>query len=321
MKAARISAPKRWEFVDIPQPKPQDGEALIKVDWISVCGSDIRLEFDKDLPEEDFPIAPGKPIHECAGTIVESRTPDFKAGQRVIVIPRQGAGAVEYTVQSPDRIIALPDWGSLDEWVMCQHTGTVLYSAKQWGNPAGKRIAVLGQGGIGLSFTMIAEKQGAAQVIGLDLHDYRLKKSLELGATDTINPSRENAAEAIKEITKGHGVDIVVDATGAPEGLETCIKMVNKEGMVISFSLVTPRSVSFSHGEWMSKNLTIRATVVAATNQPVKEIREIVALRDRGWIDPGKLKSHNWKWDRMQDAFEMYTKREDNVIKVAMSVS
>jgi threonine dehydrogenase-like Zn-dependent dehydrogenase len=321
MRAGRLTSPRTIDFVDAPMPEVKEGDCLIKMEQVSVCGSDIYLEFNKDLPEEEYPLAPGRPCHECAGVVVESRTPDIKVGQRVIVIPRLGAGLAQYTAQSPDRIIPLPDWGGLDEWVMCQHSGTVLFSAKQWGNPMGKRIGVLGQGGIGLSFTMIAEKQGAAQVIGMDLHDYRLKKALELGATDTVNPSKEKLGEAIQELTKGKGLDVMVDATGAPEGLETCLKMVNKEGLVIGFSLVTPKYVNFSHMDWMSKNITLRATVVAATSQPVREIREIVALRDRGWIDPGKLKTHNWSWDRAQEAFEMYMNQADGVIKVAMAVS
>jgi L-iditol 2-dehydrogenase len=320
MRAARLASPKKIEFVETEKPKPIDGEVLIKMEQVSICGSDIYLEYDRDLPEEEYPMAPGRPCHECAGVIVESRTPDLKEGQRVIVIPKLGAGMAQYVTQAPDRIIALPDWGGLDEWVMCQHSGTVLYSAKQWGNPMGKRIAVLGQGGIGLSFTMIAEKQGALQVIGMDLHDYRLKKALELGATDTINPSKEDPAEAVKRLTKGKGLDVVVDASGAPDGLETCLKLVNKEGLVIGFSLVSPKKVSFTQGEWMMKNATLRATTVALTNHPVQEIREIVALRDRGWIDPGKLKTHNWTWDRAPEAFEMYAGQKDGVIKVALAV-
>ncbi len=321
MKAARLAAPQKIEFVTAEKPKAKDGECLIKIEQVSICGSDIYLEYRKDLPEEEYPFIPGRPCHECAGVVVESHSPDVKEGQRVIVIPRLGAGMAEYVVQTPDRIIALPSWGGLDEWVMCQHSGTVLYSAKQWGNPMGKRIGVLGQGGIGLSFTMIAEKQGALQVIGLDLHDYRLKKSLELGATETINPSKEDPVAAVKKLTGGKGLDVVVDATGAPEGLETALKLVNKEGLVIGFSLVPSKAVSFTQFEWMVKNVTMRGTTVAATDQPVKEIREIVALRDRGWIDPGKLKTHNWTWDRMSDAFEMYADQKDGVIKVALAVT
>jgi threonine dehydrogenase-like Zn-dependent dehydrogenase len=71
----------------------------------------------------------------------------------------------------------------------------------------------------------------------------------------------------------------------------------------------------------MAKNVTIRATTVALTSTPVKEIREIVALRDRGWIDPGKLKTHNWSWDRVPEAFELYANQRDGVVKVALAVT
>ncbi|MBI2966138.1 MAG: zinc-binding dehydrogenase [Chloroflexi bacterium] len=320
MRAVQLVAPKTFEWVEVEQPKPADGECLIRIDQVSVCGSDIYLEWAPDLGEEHYPLTPGSPNHECAGVVVESRAPSIKEGQRVIVIPRKTAGLAEYTVQSPDRIISLPDWGGLDEWVMCQHSGTVLYSAKHWGNPMGKRIAVLGQGGIGLSFTMIAEKQGALQVIGLDLEDYRLRKSLELGATHTINPKRENLEEALQEITKGEGVDFFVDASADPNGLDTCVKMVKRMGTVIGFSLITPETAPISHRVWMGKQVKVIPTVVAAGPTPVQEIREIVALRDRGWIDPGKLKTHNSTWSEVSKAYQMYADHADGVIKVAMAV-
>jgi threonine dehydrogenase-like Zn-dependent dehydrogenase len=319
MKAAQITARRKIEVIDVPEPGLlEDGEVKVDVEYISVCGSDIYLEYDAPLDEEEYPLAPGRPVHECAGTVAESRDPGYKAGERVIVIPRQAAGAAEYVVQKQDRIIRLPEWGGLDEWVMCQHSGTALFSAKKWGNAAGKRIAVLGQGGIGLSFTMFAEKQGAVQIVGIDLEEYRCKKSLELGATGTINASNDDVLEAGKEITHGELFDVVVDATGNPAGLDTSVGLVRPQGQVISFSLVGERSVPFNHRGWMAKNLQINSTLIAATGQPVQEIRQIVALRDRGWIDPGVLKTHEMSFDEVYDAYEMYRKREDGVIKIAL---
>ena len=70
----------------------------------------------------------------------------------------------------------------------------------------------------------------------------------------------------------------------------------------------------------MGKNLQINATVIAATSQPVKEIRELVELRDRGWADPGLLKSHEMSFEQLPEAYEMYRKREDGVIKIAVRV-
>jgi threonine dehydrogenase-like Zn-dependent dehydrogenase len=321
MKAARVVARRKIEFLDVPEPGPlEQGEVQIKLESLSVCGSDIYLEYDAELPEDDYPFIPGAPMHECAGVVVDSRDPDYKEGQRVIVIPRDVAGMQEQLVQTADRLIKLPDWGDLAEWVMCQHSGTALFSARRWGNPMGKKIAVIGQGGIGLTFTMIAERQGALQVVGIDLEEYRCRKSSELGATHTINASNENTVEASTDITGGEMFDVVVDASGDPEGLGLAIDLVKDQGQIVSFSLIDPTSVTFDHRKWMGKNIQMNATVVAATNEPVQEIRDIVALKERGWIDPGVLKTHEVEFEDAQSAFEMYRLRQDGVIKIAMSI-
>ncbi len=321
MRAARVVARRKIEFLDVPDPGPlNDGEVQIKLEALSICGSDIYLEYDAELPEEDYPFVPGAPMHECAGVVVESRDSDYKEGQRVIVIPDEVAGMQEQVVQTADRLIKLPEWGDLSEWVMCQHSGTALYSARRWGNPMGRKIAVIGQGGIGLTFTMIAERQGAQQVVGIDLAEYRCRKSLELGATHTINASNEDTIEAATEITGGGMFDVVVDASGNPDGLGIAIDLVRDEGQIISFSLIDPTNVTFDHRKWMGKNIQLNATVIAATHEPIQEIRDIVALKERGWIDPGVLKTHDVKFENVQEAFEMYRLRKDGVIKLAMSI-
>jgi len=321
LKAARVVARRKIEFLDVPKPGLlENGEVQVQLESLSICGSDIYLEYDADLPEEDYPFAAGAPMHECAGVVVDSRDPNYKEGQRVIVIPRDVAGMQEQVVQTADKLIKLPEWGDLSEWVMCQHSGTALFSARRWGNPMGKKIAVIGQGGIGLTFTMIAERQGAQQIVGIDLEEYRCRKSSELGATHTINASNENTVEASTEITGGDMYDVVVDASGNPEGLGIAIDLVKNEGQIISFSLVDPTTVSFDHRKWMGKNIQMNATVIAATHEPIQEIMDIVALKERGWIDPGVLKTHDTTFDKAQDAFEMYRLRQDGVIKVAMSI-
>jgi len=324
LKAARLVAPQTFDFVELDEPVPQDGQAKIRVEAVSVCGSDIHGIYHAEFPEENYPLAPGVPCHEIAGTIVESKTDELKEGQRAIVLPTRGfGGLMEYMVQTPDRVLPVPDWGPIDEWVMCQHTGTVLYSVKQMGNVAGKRIAVLGQGGIGLSFSMLTEKMGAAQVIGIDPVEARREKALEIGATNTVNPAKDDMYEAIEELTGGEGIDIVVDATGDPAGFGQCLKIVKRWGMFVSFSLTGQggKISEFPHQEFMFKAATIIPTQVAATSQPTKEIREMIALKERGWADPGLLKSHNLDFTDVQKAYDMYADYTDGVIKVAISLN
>ncbi len=324
MKAARLVAPQTFDFVDLQEPIPKEGQAKIRVEATSVCGSDIHGIYHAELPEEEYPLQPGVPCHEIAGTIVESKTDELKEGQRAVVLPTRGLGGLsEYLVQTPDRVLPVPDWGPIDEWVMCQHTGTVLYSVKQMGNVAGKRVAVLGQGGIGLSFSMLTEKMGAMQVIGIDPVENRLEKALSVGATNTVNPDKDDMYEAIEELTGGEGIDIVVDASGDPEGFGQCLKIVKRWGTFVSFSLTgrDGKISEFPHQEFMFKAATIIPTQVAATSEPTKDIREMIALKERGWADPGQLKSHNLDFSEVQKAYDMYANQEDGVIKVVMSVN
>jgi L-iditol 2-dehydrogenase len=316
MKAAQITGYRKIEIKDIPDlGELEVGKVRFKTDCISICGSDIHGAFDKVLPEEDYPLPPGMPIHEVAAIAVESKDDRYPVGTRAIVIPNYRnpdgslgtGGAVEYIDQSHDKIIKLPDWGDLEDWIMLQHSGTVLYSAKHWGNIFGKKIAILGQGGIGLSFTMFASKQGAAEVVGIDKHSYRLDKSISLGATKTIEyVSLEDLIEKTEKITDDELFDVVVDASGNEAGFNTCLNIIKPEGKFITFSIVTADLVEFEHSLMLRKNIDIHATQIATTSEPITEIRELVALAERGWWDPKSLKSHISDLSDLQKSYEEY---------------
>ena len=128
---------------------------------------------------------PGRPCHELAGVIVESKTDAYHEGQRVIAIPTRGMGGLmEYMKSDPTRMVLLPDEGPLDEWVMCQPSGTVLFSCSKMGSVLQKNVLIFGQGSIGLSFSMLTSKMGARSVTVVDPLDYRLEKSrTDFGAT------------------------------------------------------------------------------------------------------------------------------------------
>ncbi len=326
MKAVQLTGPRRLEYIETPDPTPEDGEVILKIEHVSVCGSDTHLMYEPVLPEERYPLPPGSPCHEIAGTIVESRNPAYEVGTRAIVLPmynpRTGpasGGLAEYIASN--RVIPLPEWGGTDEWLMCQPAGTVLFSAREWENASDKRIAILGQGAIGLSFTMIAAAQGARQVVAIDLLDYRLDKARELGATDTINPDRDEVVEALREATGGEGADVVVDASGDPEGLNQAVELVNRYGLIIGFSLVSmTEPVVFNHQRWMRKQARLAPTVSGGSPDPTGAIADLVGLRARGWADPARLITHRTGWDEIPDAYEMYANHSDGVIKVVTSV-
>ncbi len=322
MRAARIVAPKQFDFVDLDMPQAGDGECLIKLEKVSVCGSDIRHGYGPIEPEEHYPMPAGRPCHELAGTIVESRTDAYHEGQRVIVIPDRGTGGLmEYLVSRPGRMILLPDEGPLDEWVMCQPPGTVLYSCKRMDTLLQKNVLVLGQGSIGLSFTMLTSRMGARNVITCDPLDYRLDKSVQMGATHTVNPDRDNLTEAVQEITRGQGPDIVVEAAGYPDTFNEAFRQVRQFGTVVLFGIQSDDFVPLEHNLLMEKQPTIFPTTGARSADPISQIQDLVSLRERGWCEPANLITHRLPFSDVQQAYDMYEQRQDNVIKVVMDIN
>ena len=323
MRAAQLAGPKRFEFMDVEMPALKEGECLIKLESLSICGSDIRHGYGPIYPEEEYPLGIGKPCHECAGVVVESRTDEFREGQRVIVLPGSDRGGlVEYITSHPGRMIALPDYGDLTEWVMCQPSGTVLYACQRMGTILGKSIAIVGQGAIGLSFTMLTSRGGARQVIAIDLLDYRLEYSSKFGATDTINAGNLDVEEAVREITHGTGPDITVEAAGYPDTLDMAMRLVTPFGKLIIFGNQSDDVVPVDTSLWFSKQPTIIPTIGARSPDPISHIKDIVALRARGWVDPAHLVTHRIGFNvhDVNTAYEMYEQRLDNIIKVVMSL-
>ena len=323
MFAARIASPKKYEIEDIDVPVINDGQCLIKLERWSVCGSDIRHAYGPVHPEEEYPMRHGGACHECAGTIVESKSDKFKVGQRVIVLPGQDGpgGLVEYYPGDEGRMALLPDHGDLGEWIMCQPSGTVLYSCQQMGTILGKAVVDMRQGSIGLSFTAIVARAGARRVIAVDPLDYRLEWGKKFGATHTINPDKDDVDEALAEITDGKLADIAVEASGFPDALSAAIRGATKHGKVIIFGIQagpTGRKTEIDTSIFLKNAPTIIPTSGAGSGDPIGHIDRMIELKERGWWDPGQMKTHEMKFDNVQEAYDQYEQYEDNVIKVVL---
>ena len=323
MKAARLVGPRQFEIVEAEVPAPAAGECLIRLEKISVCGSDIRHEFSHIFPEEHYPGRLGVPGHECAGVVVESQCQEFHEGQRVIIYPGRGVrsgGLVEYIAATPNWMCALPDTGDLAEWVLCQPSGTVLYSVQQMGSLLGKDVVVVGQGVIGLSFTMLTAKLGAQRVIGIDPLDYRLEWSRKMGATHTINPDQVDPAAAVNELTGGRGGDVVVEAAGYPDSFNTALRLVKQFGQVMVFGIQADAFIPVEHNLLMERQPTLIPTTGGRLRDPMAPIKTMVDLKERGWCDPGQMLTHRLPFAEVQRAFELYESQQDGIIKAVMTI-
>jgi len=196
-----------------------------------------------------------------------------------------------------------------------------MYSCQRIGSVLGKRVAILGQGAIGLSFTHWMARQGARQVIVTDLLDYRLEEAKKLGATHTINPTREDVPGVVAEVTGGEMADVVVEAVGRPETSNMIWEVVCKRGLVALFGLTHDQDVfPFNYDAMMNKLPTIIVTRQSRALDPAQYIEECVDLVTQGRLDLSHMVTHRLPFDQVQQAYDMYSDKLDNVIKVVMEI-
>ncbi len=320
MKAIQVTGPRRIGLVEVPKPQPSPGQVLVRLEALSICGTDMML-YRHPQPEESYPLTVGAPCHECAGTIVESQLPDWPEGQRVIYLPALNLdGGAELVAANPEDLVALPQEGDLGEWLMCQPWGTVLFSLERMGSVFGKKVAVLGQGCIGLLFTATLRRMGASQIITTDLLEHRLAVSRKLGANLAVNALREDPVEAVNEATKGEGADLVIEACGNADAFAQGIQMAKMYGNLVLFGLPEEKQVTFDYFAAACKQLTLTGTVSATCEAPAPPIRSAVELKRRGEPDLSWLVTHRLPLNDVQKAYELYADRSDGLLKVVLEV-
>ena len=104
----------------------------------------------------------------------------------------------------------------------------------------GDSVAVIGCGGVGSGSIVGSRLAGAGTIIGVDIDDRKLQWAEDFGATHTINSRNEDPVERIREITGGHGADVVVEAIGLPETYEQAFYARDLAGVVVLVGVPTP---------------------------------------------------------------------------------
>ncbi|MER6462056.1 S-(hydroxymethyl)mycothiol dehydrogenase [Streptomyces sp. NPDC001228] len=104
----------------------------------------------------------------------------------------------------------------------------------------GDSVAVIGCGGVGTAAVAGAALAGASRIIAVDLDDRKLRTARRLGATHTVDPGSGDPVAAIRELTGGHGADVVIDAVGRPETYEQAFYARDLAGTVVLVGVPMP---------------------------------------------------------------------------------
>lgn len=178
----------------------------------------------------------------------------------------------------------------------------------------GDTVAIIGAGPIGLLHLLLAEKMGVEKVIVSDLVEERLQVAQRLGA-EVVNASQNDPVEKVKELTKGYGADVVIEAIGLPATWEQALKMVRKGGTVLEFGGCPPGTEIKVKTELLHYG---QVTVLGTFHTTPLHFRKALNLITSRTVDVRPLITQKMKLDRIKDAFEtLITSKKD--IKIAIN--
>lgn len=231
------------------------GQVLVQVKVSRICGSQLGEIEGVKGPDKYLPHLLG---HEGGGIVVEvgPEVSHVKPGDHVVLHWRPGAGIQaapskyrlgtqtinagnittfqNLAVVSENRVTKIPADTDFEVAALLADTITTGFGAvtRDARVTIGEAVVVIGVGGIGLGTVLGAHLAGAHPVIAVDIHDHKLAKAREFGATHTINTRHENLADSVQRILGGPA-DVVFDVTGQPAVIEQAWKFTGTKGRLV----------------------------------------------------------------------------------------
>jgi len=316
---------------DVPEPLCGDNEVKLQIGFCGVCGTDIHVLHDtfRNYP----PVILG---HEFAGTVVEigSRVQGIAEGDRgaglgatavtcgrcsfclsghfVFCSQRRGMGHgvngafARYAVLRSDQFYRVPEHLPMEEASLSEPFAAAVQAVEELTEVrSGDTAIVSGPGPMGLLCLKLLVAKGIRTIVaGTAGDDFRLQAALEVGACATIDVSKQNLPEAVRELTKGLGVDVAFECAGEEQSVRACLQALRPMGRYTQVG-ICGREIQFPMDQIFFKQLQVRGSVcyTAATWERVMNIFA------QGKIRLSDLVSARLPISEWQKAFSLCTDR------------
>ena len=340
MRAAMLYGVKDLRVEDIKKPQIGSGEVLVKIKAAPTRGTDLKI-FQRGYVERviQLPTIFG---HEWAGDVVEvgegvtwpRKGMRIRAGNSAPCLRckmcQKGKynlcedmlwlwGAYAEYIRVPSRTVLvntqeIPSHVAYEEAAIAEPLACVLHGVEAANIKLGDTVAIIGAGPIGLLHLLAAKKLGAERVFISDLLDERLEFAGKLGADETINAQTEDIVEKVKQLTKGYGADVVIEAVGLPATWEQALKMVCKGGTVLEFG-GCPSGTEIKIDTELLHYGEVR--VMGVFHATPTHFKKALNLISSGTLNVKPLVTRRTPLNKIRDAFEILTTSKSDV-KIAI---
>ena len=341
MRAVRLTGPRTLAFSEEPRPLPRQGERLVRVTAVGICGSDLHWFEESGIGDArlDRPLVLG---HEFAG-IVEangnsarleddaragraSRSVDLVAVDPAVVCGRcafcregnpnfcenirfaghgvQDGGLQEYLAWPEECLFPVPSDLTPEDAAMLEPLGVAIHAVDLGKVGPGMTVSVLGCGSIGLLVAQVARAAGAARLFGTEILPHRLEAAEALGI-EPVAASDGAEAAVIHRRTGGRGVDVVFECAGDDRAVGVAMEVARPGARVVLAGIPSDDRTTFSASLARRKGLTIKLVRRMKHTYP-----RAIALVTAGMVDVRSLVTHRFPLSEAPEAFAVAARRE-----------
>lgn len=343
MKVAVMTGIGQMELISRPIPTPSAREALIRIEYVGVCGSDLHYyetgAIGPYVVEPPFVLG-----HESSGVVeaVGAEVQNLKVGDRVALEPGATCGHCEfcrsgrynlcpdvrffatppidgvfqeYVAHESDLCFKLPDNVSTLEGALIEPLAVGFHAANQGGAHIGQTAVVTGAGCIGLVTMMALKAEGVSNVIVVDVMDNRLQRATALGADEVINGAKEDAVARILELTGGKGCDLAIETAGTEITTRQLIAASKKGATIVLVGYSKTGEMTLPISLALDKELTFKTVFRYRHIYPMAI--EAVA---KGKVDLKGIVTNIFDLDDAQRAMDMSVTDKANIIKSVICI-
>jgi len=336
MKTIVCVEPGRLESTEREKPVPQEGEVLIKIKSIGICGTDIHA-YGGNQPYFHYPRVLG---HELAG-IVEDKGPDVSIdiGRSVYIIPylhcgkcvacknnkpncctnievlgvHIDGGMCEYLCV-PESAVVTTDGLSYNEMAVIECLAIGAHAIRRADIQKGETVLVMGAGPIGLGAVQFAKIAGA-KVLVSDVVEDKLTFCIDHYDVEGTVDAKGDIKAQLERLTDGEFPTLIIDCTGSVKAMESAFYNLAHGGRIVFVSVIK-NSISFDDPEFHKRETTL----MGSRNATIEDFEHVVACLKSGSIKISPFVTHKTKFSDLISTFHDWVKPDSGVIKAVVEI-
>lgn len=343
MKAWFAYGNEKMEMKEVPKPVPREGEVLVRIKAVGICGSDIHFYKEGRIGQFilDDSIILG---HECSGEIVElgPGVTDKKVGDRVILepgipcfhchdcktgkynfchdmrfmgTPPTDGCLCEYVAWPGELVYEMPENMTYEEGALVEPFVVSLQALRQSKIGFSDNAVVIGTGPIAMMMVQSLRTVGAGKIICIGRNSDKLKLAQRMGATQIVNSRKEDVRARVLELTDGLGAMYVYEAVGKDETFWQTTELVRDGGTVTLLGLM-----AHDHTPMPMASVVMHGIKFVPIIRYSNLFAEALTLLEYGRSEIMPVLSHTYDFAQSQEAFQKVVHDNKDVMKTVITL-